>query len=171
MRPLVLGLCMCAAACGSQPSRSPAAPSAIASASSSALDRSTNVEVTFTKWITDFSAWPVLPLGGVVGGDVAAGTVGGQGVVTSLAGEKIFMLQATYVVNAGDRSFTAEIHGTQINKSNRAVLNGVITDGWRAGARVHVEYDVLDCSLAEGGAGAPAGTPCFQGTIRIAGAS
>jgi hypothetical protein len=41
------------------------------------------------------------------------------------------------------------------------LLEGVILDGWRTGARVQVEFTVIS-----GCAGKPAG-PCFEGTIRI----
>src|SRR5687768_13766283 len=107
MRRLILGLCTFAAACGDQPSRSPTAPSMMTPGISSALASTGNVEVTFTKWISDFSSWPFLPMGGVVGGDVGTGSFGGQAVVDSLAAERIFMLRATYVIDAGDQSFTA----------------------------------------------------------------
>jgi hypothetical protein len=70
-------------------------------------------------------------------------------------------LDALYEVQAGDHSFTALIQGGQNNVTRKALLDGVILDGWRTGARVHVEYTVIS-----GCAGMPAG-PCFEGTIRI----
>jgi len=132
--------------------------------------------VTFTKWVT--AVVPPNPgqavasrflMAGIVGGDVAGDFVGEvldrrvstTGTVTA----QIVALDALYEVQAGDRSFTALIQGGQNNATSKALLDGVILDGWQTGARVHVEYTVIS-----GCAGKPAG-PCFEGTIRILGDS
>src|SRR5262245_27334899 len=134
--------------------------------------RKDDIVVTFTKWVT--AVVPPIPaeaapsrflMAGVVGGDVAGDFVGEvldrrvstTGTVTS----QIVALDALYEVQAGDHSFTALIQGGQNNVTRKALLDGVILDGWRTGARVHVEYTVIS-----GCAGKPAG-PCFEGTIRI----
>ena len=104
-------------------------------------------------------------MAGIVGGDVAGDFVGEvldrrvstTGTVTA----QIVALDALYEVQAGDHSFTALIQGGQNNVTRKAMLDGVILDGWRTGARVHVEFSVIS-----GCAGKPAG-PCFEGTIRI----
>jgi hypothetical protein len=117
------------------------------------------VEVTFTKWITTF---PLME--GVVGGAVSgvfAGEVLNATTTTNPSITSITGLEAGYEIQAGRRSFTALIRGGQNNVKGTAVLDGVILDGWRTGAQVHVEYDVISSC-----AGNPAG-PCFQGTIRI----
>jgi hypothetical protein len=128
--------------------------------------------VTFTKWVT--AVVPPNPgeavasrflMAGIVGGDVAGDFVGEvldrrvstTGTVTA----QIVALDALYEVRAGDHSFTALIQGGQNNATRKALLDGVILDGWRTGARVHVEFTVI-----RGCAGKPAG-PCFEGTIRI----
>jgi hypothetical protein len=128
--------------------------------------------VTFTKWVT--TVVPPDPgqalasrflMAGVVGGDIAGDFVGEvldrrvstTGTVTS----QIVALDALYEVQAGDHSFTALIQGGQNNVTRKALLDGVILDGWRTGARVHVEFKVIS-----GCAGKPAG-PCFKGTIRV----
>jgi hypothetical protein len=128
--------------------------------------------VTFTKWVT--AVVPPNPgeaaasrflMAGIVGGDVAGDFVGEvldrrvstTGTITA----QIVALDALYEVRAGDHSFTALIQGGQNNTTRKALLEGVILDGWRTGARVHVEFTVIS-----GCAGKPAG-PCFEGTIRI----
>ena len=128
--------------------------------------------VTFTKWVT--AVVPPDPgqalasrflMAGIVGGDVAGNFVGEvldrrvstSGTVTA----QIVALDALYEVQAGDHSFTALIQGGQNNVTRKAMLEGVILDGWRTGARVKVEFNVIS-----GCAGKPAG-PCFEGTIRI----
>ena len=47
-------------------------------------------------------------------------------------------LVADYQVIGNDagHSFVARIEGTQTNQTQKAVLNGTITDGWLVGARV-----------------------------------
>ena len=132
--------------------------------------------VTFTKWVT--TVVPPNPgeavasrflMAGIVGGDVSGDfvgevldrTVSTTGTVTV----PIVALDALYQVQAGDHSFIALIHGGQNNATRKALLDGVILDGWRTGARVRVEFTVISSC-----AGKPAG-PCFEGTIRILRAS
>ena len=80
----------------------------------------------------------------------------------------IVQLQARYMVTdpSGEgHSFTALIAGMENLQTQAAVLNGVVTEGWRAGARVHVTFDVITpCALA---IGPSAKNVCFQGTIRV----
>lgn len=114
------------------------------------------IVITFTKWITGFPL-----MAGFVGGDVAGDFAGEVLQFQEIGNGRVVRLEAIYEVQAGERSFTALVRGAQNNEAGRAILNGVIQSGWRTGARVHVEYEVLtDC------AGAPAGL-CFQGTIRV----
>ena len=135
-------------------------------------DRHGVVVVAFTKWVTavvpPVSAEAVASrflMAGIVGGDMAGSFVGEvidrrvstTGTVTA----QIVALDALYEVKAGDHSFTALVHGGQNNGTRKAILDGVILDGWRTGSIVHVDYDVIS-----GCAGKPAG-PCFQGTIRV----
>jgi len=146
-------------------------PSALADGAPNGRDRDDTI-VTFTKWVT--AVVPPIPaeaaasrflMAGIVGGDVAGDFVGEvldrrvstTGTVTA----QIVALDALYEIRAGDHSFTALIQGGQNNATRKALLDGTILDGWRTGARVHVEYTVIS-----GCAGKPAG-PCFEGTIRI----
>ena len=135
-------------------------------------DRHGTVVLAFTKWVT--AVVPPVPaeavasrflMAGIVGGDISGSFVGEvidrrvstTGTVTA----QIVALDALYEVEAGDHSFTALVHGGQNNNTHKAILDGVILDGWRTGSLVHVNYDVIS-----GCAGKPAG-PCFQGTIRV----
>ena len=119
------------------------------------------VEVTFTKWIT---AFPLMA--GFTGGDVAGDFVGEVLDRKVSANLLVTRLVAIYEVQAGNHSFTALIQGGQNNPGGialggKALLDGFILTGWRTGARVHVEYVVMEnCD------GAPAGR-CFEGTITI----
>jgi len=72
----------------------------------------------------------------------------------------IAQLWPIYKVSSGNRSFTALIQGGS-TAAGLGLLEGVIMDGWRTGARVRVRFQAMtNCD------GAPAGT-CFKGTIRI----
>jgi hypothetical protein len=80
----------------------------------------------------------------------------------------IVHLRAEYVIDNTHRrghSFTAVVEGDQNTITHTAILTGVVTAGWKVGAPVLVNFNVLSpCSLAT----APSGTKtCFQGTIYI----
>jgi hypothetical protein len=115
------------------------------------------VEVTFTKWIT---AYPAMA-GNTSYGD---GTFNGR-VLSRIPFDNgvSVKLQARYGFTdpSGDgRSFTAEIHGTHNLTTGVGVLNGIVTEGWRAGSQVHVRFLQISC--------VPHGV-CWQGTVRIQG--
>ena len=158
---MVLGLGVLAAACNGQRASAPAAPSTsdITTATQTQKGRgAAPIEVTFTKWITDYPE-----LAGVTGGDVK-GTFVGE-VLSFIPSDNgvIADVRAIYEVVAGAHSFTAEIEGKQNNKTASAVLNGVVTKGWLVGARVHVTFDVISgCADNPNPAG-----QCFEGTIRV----
>ena len=120
-----------------------------------AHDRRGPVEITFTKWIT---AFPLMA--GFVGGDVTGDFVGEIFDLKMSQDGRILRLEAMYEIQSRRHSFTALIQGGQDNQTGTAVLEGVIVSGWRAGARVHVEFRVIACTEA------PSGT-CFQGTIQV----
>jgi hypothetical protein len=150
-------------------------PSALAEGASNGDRHGRSVVVTFTKWVT--AVVPPVPadavasrflMAGVVGGEIG-GTFVGEVIdrrvsTTGTVTTQIVALDALYEIEAGDHSFTALVHGGQNNGTHKAILDGIILDGWRTGAAVHVNYDVIS-----GCAGKPAG-PCFQGTIRVSAA-
>jgi hypothetical protein len=148
--------------------------SPVTAAASDHAGRQRTTVLTFTKWVTTVVP-PVAAeaiasrflMAGIVGGDVVGRFVGEvidrrvstTGTVTA----QIVALDALYEIQAGDRSFTALVHGGQNNGTRKAILDGIVVDGWRTGAAVHVNYDVVSSC-----AGKPAG-PCFEGTIRVSG--
>jgi len=125
-------------------------------------DQSSNeaaaTEITFTKWITTYPAMAGFTSNG-------PGTYAGK-LLKRIPFDNgvIIQLQALYMITdpSGEgRSFTALIEGQENLQTQRAVLNGVITEGWRAGARVHVTFDVITpCEFGTR-------NTCFQGTIRV----
>lgn len=154
---MILGLCILATACESTGSR-PTAPSTSAITATQEQRNARPIEVTFTKWVTTFPF-----MAGSTEGDVDGAFEGEVLQRTALENGVIVQLNARYQVidPTGLHSFTAIIQGTQNNQTRSAVLNGVVTEGWLVGARVHVEFEVISSC-----AGKPAG-PCFQGTIRV----
>ena len=131
-----------------------------------------NFEVTFTKWVAGVTPHPAPPfpsadpgqniilLTGFTGGD-APGALAVEILYrkTSTDGS-INQLWPIFKVSAGNRSFTALVQGGS-NAAGLGLLEGVIMDGWRLGARVRVRFQrMTNCD------GAPAGT-CVKGTIRI----
>lgn len=131
-----------------------------------------NFEVTFTKWNTGVTPPPPTPFPpgdpgqtislftGFSGGD-APGAFSAEVLYRKASTDgKIAQLWPIYKVFAGNRSFTALIQGGSTS-TGLGLLEGVVMDGWRTGARVRVRFQrMTNCP------GAPAGT-CFQGTIRI----
>jgi len=129
-------------------------------------------EVSFTKWVTG-STPPTSPpfppgdpgqtislLSGFTGGDAPGGFTGEVLYRKTSNALGITQLWPIYQVASGSRSFTALIQGGQ-TAAGVGRFEGVIMEGWRAGARVRVQYQrMTNCE------GAPAGT-CFKGTIRI----
>lgn len=97
--------------------------------------------------------------------DYYLGTVEGGGTIDMTLFDKSVIgntqhFSATVEVNSASRSFTALVSG-QINFSTgRVVLNGSVTSGWLAGARVQEESQLVDPDTGR-----------FIGTIQIMPAS
>lgn len=97
--------------------------------------------------------------------DYYVGTVEGGGTIEMTLFDKSVIgntqhFSATVEVNSASRSFTALVSG-QINFSTgRVVLNGSVTSGWLAGARVQEESQLVDPDTGR-----------FIGTIQIMPAS
>ena len=116
-------------------------------------------EFTFEKW---FTTYPAMTGNTNLGLGTFAGTIRSR---IPFDNGVIVKLEALYQVTdpSGSHSFTALIQGTENLETLTAVLNGVITDGWRIGARVHVTFDVIaPCPIHNR-------ATCFQGTIRVQG--
>lgn len=120
------------------------------------------VEIAFEKW---FTTYPTMTGNTSLGDGTYAGTILTRTVFDNGV---IAQLEARYIVTdpSGEgHSFTAVIAGKQNLVTQAAVLNGVVTEGWRAGAHVHVTFQVITpCALA---IGPSARNVCFQGTIRL----
>jgi hypothetical protein len=116
------------------------------------------VELTFDKWFTTYPA--------MTGNTPSYGDGSFAGTIlkrTAFDNGVIVQLQALYMITdpSGSHSFTALIQGTENLETATAVLNGVITEGWRVGARVHVTFQVITpCQVV-------VKPVCFHGTIRI----
>jgi len=156
MRTLILGLCVFSAACGSQLSSSPTAPSNSATVTANQTAGGPPVEVTFTKWITTYPG-----MAGFTGGDVVGSYAGEILSRTPFDNGVVVQLEARYEVTdpGGLRSFKTTIQGKSANGT--AVLNGVVTEGWMLGAQTHVTFETITpCEFGTRNV-------CFRGTIRI----
>lgn len=119
------------------------------------------VDVTFTKWVTDFPN-----MAGVVSGDAGAGLFVGEvlNVVPISGGDKI---EALYHINGAAFHFTAHNFVTENFLKGTAVIHGFVTDGPMKGARVRGQFQWINpCGIinAQNGNG---GDICYQGTLTI----
>ena len=130
---------------------SDAADRAFAGLSATDHERAEN---TFTKWITTPPA-----MAGVVGGDVGAGSYAGEILKYTPAATTV--IEALYHFNGSKHSFTALVHVEQTGL--KAVIIGVVTEGWLKGNMVQGEYTQITCVQAPS---STSGT-CFQGTLDI----
>jgi hypothetical protein len=110
-----------------------------------------NAESTFTKWVTSYPA-----MAGVVGGDVGPGIYAGE--ILKYTPGTTTVIEALYHFTGSRHAFTALVHVEQTGL--RAVISGVVTDGWLKGHQVHGRYQQIACSEA------PDGT-CYQGMLDI----
>ena len=129
-------------------------------------------DVTFTKWATSWPAnYPSLAgvsMAGVVGGDVGGGTFTGEVLSDNLSVPGFWLANARYEFHGEKHSFIADVHVTENDTTTpaTAVVTGVVTQGWRKGARLTGGYTVVPVSpiLTPGNV---FGTLCFQGTLHI----
>jgi hypothetical protein len=120
------------------------------------------VEVTFLKWIPDFSG----SMAGVVSGDVGGGTFVGETLGFSQTGA-IATIEALYHINGKAIQFTAHNHITFDTQKGTAVIDGFVPDGLLKGARVKGEFQAISpCGINNALAGA-FGDTCFQGNLVI----
>ena len=124
-------------------------------------DHNRPVELTFAKWFVSSTL-----MEGYWGGDLNNKYVGEllqRQVTVNPALNTVARLEAVYEFHHGTDFFTALIRGGSNQVTGAAQLDGVILAGWRTGASVHVEFD----RVAAGCVGAPAGIPCFVGTVQV----
>ena len=109
---------------------------------------------TFTKWMVGEGP----NMAGVVGGAAGDGTYAGK--VLDFTPGPTTVISAIYDFQGSTRPFTALVHVEQTGL--KAVISGVVTDGWAKGSLVQGEYTEIQCEH-DG-----VTTDCWQGTIDIA---
>ena len=109
---------------------------------------------TFTKWITTAPN-----MAGLVGGAVGDGSYTGE-ILKDTSGP-VEVIESLYQFKGAKHSFTALVHVEQTGL--KAVIMGVVTEGWRKGNQVKGEYTQITSSQAPGDGTA------FQGTLDIIG--
>lgn len=110
---------------------------------------------TFTKWITTAPS-----MAGVVGGADGDGRYAGE--ILKYTEGPTTVIEALYHFNGSLHAFTALVHVEQTGL--KAVISGVVTDGWEKGYQVQGEYTQIKSKQS------PNGT-AFQGTLNIMPAS
>ena len=108
---------------------------------------------TFTKWMVGEGP----EMAGIVGGDVGEGAYVGK--VLDLRPGDTTVVEATYQFIGSDHDFTALVHVEQTGL--RAVISGVVTDGWGKGNPVTGEYTQITCDH-DG-----MSTDCWRGTLEL----
>jgi hypothetical protein len=111
---------------------------------------------TFTKWITTA---PIMA--GIVGGAVGDGSYAGE--ILKMTTGTTTVIEALYHFTGSKHSFTALVHVEQTGL--KAVITGVVTEGWLKGGQVKGEYTQITSPQAPGDGTA------FQGTLDILGGS
>jgi hypothetical protein len=106
---------------------------------------------TFTKWITAFPA-----MTGVVGGDVGAGSYTGE--ILRYSPGTTAVIEALYHFDGSKHVFSALVHVEQTGL--KAVISGVVTEGWLKGHQIEGKYTQITCTQAPDG-------NCFEGSLDI----
>lgn len=121
-------------------------------------------KATFTKWVTAFPNQPglIANMAGTVGGDVGSGTYTGE--VLKMSTDPVTgvtEIVAFYHLNGPAHSFTALVHVLQTGAvtGSKAVIGGVVIDGWLKGHAVAGEFTQIAIDH-DGGTG-------YQGTLDI----
>ena len=124
-----------------------------------------DAKATFTKWATAFPNKPglIANMAGVVGGDVGDGVFTGEVLkMETDVDTGVTEIVAFYHFNGLKHSFSALVHVQQTDL--KAVIIGVVTDGWLKGHAVEGEFTQFDCNNGITGA-------CYEGTLEIEGDS
>jgi hypothetical protein len=96
-------------------------------------------DVRFTKWMTSDQDMA----GVLTGGTAGTGTFSGEilNVITSTP--ELWEGEVQYQIHGTTHQFSAHIHVMENVVTNKATLDGVITEGWLHGRAVHGEYDTI----------------------------
>ena len=124
----------------------------------------TSGRATFTKWVTAFPNQPglIANMAGVVGGDVGDGNYAGE--VLKMSTDPVTgvtEIVAFYHFNGPAHSFTALVHILQTGAAtgSKAVILGVVTEGWLKGHAVEGEFTQIAIDH-DGGTG-------YHGTLNL----
>jgi len=110
-----------------------------------------DAKATFTKWVTAFPNQPgeIANFGGVVGGDVGNGTFTGEVLLfdPGATATDVSHFVAFYRFTGLKHSFTALVNVVQTGSGvgTKAVITGVVTEGWLEGHAVKGEYTEGTC--------------------------
>jgi len=91
---------------------------------------------------------------GTVAGDISGGLA--TRLLSARPTGPILQVEFDWIVDAGNSSFTARLHGILNTETGGVVMDGTVVDGYLLGAQVHEEGQLVD----------PA-TLRFVGSIRI----
>jgi hypothetical protein len=108
-------------------------------------------ESTFTKWVTTAPT-----MAGVVGGAAGSGVYAGE--ILKYTEGPTTVIEALYHFNGSKHVFSALVHVEQTGM--KAVITGVVTEGWLKGNEVKGEYTQIASTQS------PNGT-AFWGTLDI----
>jgi hypothetical protein len=108
-------------------------------------------ESTFTKWVTTAPT-----MAGDVGGAAGSGVYAGE--ILKYTEGPTTVIEALYHFNGSKHVFSALVHVEQTGM--KAVISGVVTEGWLKGNEVKGEYTQIASKQS------PNGT-AFQGTLDI----
>lgn len=108
-----------------------------------------DVNLTFQKAATGEGTWA-----GTVGGDVQGNleTV----LLTIDNSNPVWDVEFDWIIEAGDRSFTARMTGTLNSETGAVEMDGKVIEGWMLGARVHEAGQMVDPE-----------TSAFEGVIEL----
>jgi hypothetical protein len=115
------------------------ATTAVAASASSATASNEPVRIQFDKSISNPDAFTWT---GTVSGDVSGGLTT---QLTSLrVTGSVWHVTFDWIIDAGERSFVADLRGTLNTNTGRVVMNGTVVEGWLLGARVHEQGQLVD---------------------------
>ncbi len=137
------------AACGDAPTAIPSPAAAPSLALHASAVPAQPVRLQFHKCAVDDGIWE-----GEVTGDLE-GDLRTELLELRVAGI-VWHVRFLWIIDAGDKSFVADLNGILNLNTGRVVMNGTVVEGYLEGARVHEEGLLVD----------PVNS-CFAGTIRI----
>ena len=108
-----------------------------------------DVNLTFQKAASGEGTWA-----GTVDGDVQGNleTV----LLTVDNSNPVWDVEFDWIIDAGDRSFTARMAGTLNSETGAVEMDGEVINGWMLGARVHEKGQMVDAE-----------TSAFEGVIQL----